>query len=51
MDEHIEDREDPGEEEEMSKLKQLVTEALVEGAKALIEKIWNRFSGKSKRLS
>ena len=50
MDEHNEDGADP-EEEEMSTLKRLVTEVVVEGAKTLIEKIWKWFTGDTKRLS
>ena len=51
MDEDIEDREDPEEEERMFKLKRLVTDVVVEGTKVLIEKIWNRIFSKPKRLS
>ena len=51
MDEDIEDREDPEEEERMFKLKRLVTDVVVEGTKVLIEKIWNKLSGNTKRLS
>ena len=51
MDEYTEDRETPEEEEEMSKFKRLITEVAIEGAKALIERIWSKLSGKSRRLS
>ena len=51
MDDHNEDRETPEKEEEMSKLKRLITDVAIEGAKALIERIWSKLSGTSKRLS
>ena len=50
MDEHTEDRAEP-EEEEMSKLKRLVTEVVIEWTKTLVEKLWNKLTGKPKRLS
>ena len=51
MDDHNEDGAKPEKEKEMSKLKRLITELAIEGAKALIERIWNKLSGKSQRLS